>query len=82
MSIHPNPMSMAVHVEHHRQELLDQAHQERLAKEAIAGSAQARKGRLEVGTVVASRAWSLFSRLRPALTQPLEMPQSSPGEAR
>jgi uncharacterized protein (DUF3084 family) len=82
MSVHPNPMSMAVNVEHHRQELLDQAHQERLAKEAIAGAAQAREGRSEVGTVVASRAWSLFSRLRPALTQPLNLPQSAPGDTR
>jgi hypothetical protein len=74
-------MSMAVNVEHHRQELLDQAHQERLAKEAIAGAAQAREGRSEVGSVVASRAWSLFSRLRPALSEPMEAPQSVPGEA-
>jgi hypothetical protein len=81
MSVHPNPMSMAVHVEHHRQELLDQAHQERLAKEAIAGAAQTREGRAELGAVVVSRARSLFSRLRPALSEPLEAPRSAPGEA-
>lgn len=82
MSFHPNPMSMAVHVEHHRQELLDQAQQERLAKEAIASATQTRQGRLDVKAAVANRARSLFSRLRPALSQPLELSQSSPGEAR
>jgi hypothetical protein len=80
MSIHPNPISMAVHVEHHRQELLDQARQEWLAKEAIAGAARTRQGHLATGTLVASRARMLFSRLRPGLAQPLELAQSSPGD--
>jgi hypothetical protein len=76
MSFHPNPMSMAVHVEHHRQELL--------AKEAITSAMQVqdRQGRSDVKAAVANRARSLFSRLRPALAQPLELSQSSPGEAR
>ena len=81
MSIHPNPMSMAVHVEHHRQTLLDQARQERLAKEAIAGAARAHQGSWEVRAAVAGRARLLFSRLRPGLADPIELPQSAPGEA-
>jgi hypothetical protein len=80
MSIHPNPMSMAVHVEHHRQTLLDQARQERLAKEAIAGAARAHQGSWEVRAAVAGRARLLFSRLRSGLSQPLEPAQSSPGD--
>jgi hypothetical protein len=82
MSIHPNPISMAVHVEHRRQELLDRARQEWLAKEAIAGSARTRRGQWDVGAVVAGRARMLFSRLRPGLAEPLELAQSSPGDVR
>mgnify|MGYP000162022495 CR=1 FL=1 len=83
MSFHPNPMSMAAHVEHHRQRLLEQAHQERLAKEAIAGRAHARSstGLAEASAAAVGRARSLFGRLRPALAKPIELPQSSPGDA-
>jgi hypothetical protein len=82
MSIHPNPMSMAVHVEHHRQTLLDQARQERLAKEAIACAVRTHQGQRDVGAVVASRARLLFARLLPALARPLDLAQSSPGDVR
>ena len=81
MAFHPNPMSMAAHVEHHRQELLAQAHQERLAKEAIAGRAQTRVGFAAASAAAVGRARSLFGRLHPALASPIELPQSSPGEA-
>lgn len=81
MPFHPNPMSMAVHVEHHRQELLDQAHQERLAKEAIAGRSHGGPTLAQASASAAGRARSLFGWLRPALAEPIELPQSSPGEA-
>jgi hypothetical protein len=73
-------MSMAAHVEHHRQELLEQARRERLAKEAIAGRAPSQTAGADTSAAV-SRARSIFARLRPALTDPVELPQSSPGEA-
>ena len=81
MPFHPNPMSMVVHVEHHRQALLDQAHQERLAKEAIAGRSLSRPGLAQASATAAGRARLLFGRLRPALAEPIELPRSSPGEA-
>ena len=81
MPFHPNPMSMATHVEHHRQELLAQAHQERLAQEALAGRANAGYGLVEASATAVGRARSFFGRLRPALAKPVELPQSSPGEA-
>jgi hypothetical protein len=80
MTVHPNPISMAAHVERRRRELFDQAQREQVAKEAIAGAALTRHGQWEVGSVVAGRARKLFSRLRPGLTQPLELAQSSPGD--
>lgn len=81
MSFHPNPMSMAMHVEHHRQELLDQAHQERLAKEAIAGSGRARSGLAAASATAVGRARSFFGRLSPALARPIDLAQSTPGDA-
>ena len=82
MAIHPHPMSMAAHGERRRQELLDQARQVQAVREATAGAARACRRGPEVRSVVAGLARSLFSRLRLALTQPLDLPQSSPGEAR
>ena len=81
MPFHPNPMSMATYVEHHRQELLAQAHQERLAKEAIAGRSHAHQGWAEASAAAVGRARSLFGRLRPGLGAPAELPRSTPGEA-
>jgi hypothetical protein len=81
MPLHPNPLAMATHVEHHRQELLAQARQERLAKEAIAGRVSRRRPRTEAHDTVVARARACLGRLRPRLAKPLELPQSTLGEA-
>ena len=80
MPVHPNPISMAAHVEHHRQELLEQAHQVRLAKEAIAARDRV-PDRLAENTVAVVRLRSAWARLRPDLTESVDLPQSAPGEA-
>ena len=81
MQFHPNPVSMAIHVEHHRQELLDQAQQYRLAKEA-AGDGAPGLGRAWSGLkATISSVRTLASRQRPTLSATLALPQSAPGEA-
>ena len=80
MPIHPHPNTMATHVEHHRQELLKQAQQERMAREALAGG-PARNGLAEATAAAVGQTRAIFARLRPALTAPMELPQSQPGEA-
>lgn len=85
MPFHPNPVSMAVHVEHHRQELLDLAHQERLAKEAINGAPRARRGWSGMNAMLAGLMRAVAAHWRPELPEPLELPlelpQSTSGEA-
>ncbi|MGH2617288.1 MAG: hypothetical protein ACRDJC_18810 [Thermomicrobiales bacterium] len=81
MPFHPNPLSMAVHVEHHRQELMTLAEQERLAKEAISGRPTGSRGRHGVMAAVANGIRSVAARWRPETVKPLELPQSTPGEA-
>ncbi len=82
MPFHPNPVSMAVHAEHHRQELLDQAQQYRLAKEAAGDGGPALRPRMfALKATVAGGVRAIATWRRPALNQPLELPQSAPGEA-
>ena len=81
MPVHPNPISMAVHCESRRQDLLDQARLHRLAKEASAGGGRSRLEVAETRAVAVGRARSVLARLRPALVEPVEGPQSAPGEA-
>jgi hypothetical protein len=81
MPFHPNPVSMAVHVEHHRQELMTLAEQERLAKEAVSGRLNSSRGRIGAMTSIANGIRTVVARWRPEMVKPLELPQSTPGEA-
>ncbi len=83
MSFHPNPVSMAVHVEHHRQELLDQARQYRMANEAArAGKSEVRPRVVALKAAVASFARTVMMMGQHERTTSLEIPQSASGEAR
>jgi hypothetical protein len=72
---------MELHVEHRRQELLAQAQQERLAKEAINGRPTIRRGRAGVEAAVADGFRSIVASWRPGLGKSLDLPLSNPGEA-
>jgi hypothetical protein len=81
MPFHPNPLAMAVHVEHHRQELLAQAQQERLTKEAINGRPSVGRGPSGLKTVIATGLRNVVARWRPEMVKPMEFPQSTTGDA-
>lgn len=81
MPFHPNPVSMAIHVEHHRQELLDQAHQERLAREAINGAPRVQRGWSGMYAMLGGRVRTVAARWRPDFAESMELPQSTAGEA-
>lgn len=86
MPFHPNPISMAVHVEHHRQELLDDAARYRRANEAAGNNGpDLLRALAAVRTRIANGARAFTAARREVLNAPLDrpraMPHSTPGEA-
>jgi hypothetical protein len=73
MSFHPDRVT--IHAEHHRQELMAQAHRYRLAKDITSnGAFPVRAKWTGVAEAVAARVRSLAGRWRQRLSGPIEFP--------